>query len=115
MILIKHNTTGNYNFVNSLAGYDLQDWTIILENLDAEEIQNKRWSEALQALEEIPPNALKTISSSLDQDPRWSALKNATPTQIENYIQNNVVDLASAKQLLTVFAKVLRMLVIKGD
>jgi hypothetical protein len=115
MILIKHNQTNEYNFVNSLNGYELQEWTVILENLDPEEIQNKRWSEALQALEEIPSGVLKTISLSLDQDSRWSQMKSATPTQIETYIQNNVTDLASAKQVLIVFAKVLRLLAVKGN
>jgi len=37
---------------------------------------------------------------------RKDAILNATPKQIDNYIENNVTDLASAKQVLKLIAKI---------
>lgn len=37
---------------------------------------------------------------------RRDAILNATPQQIEQYIENNVTDLASAKQALKLIAKI---------
>jgi hypothetical protein len=42
--------------------------------------------------------------------PALKALLDATPNQIENYIDNNVTDLASAKQVLKILAKGVSML-----
>jgi CRISPR/Cas system-associated protein Cas7 (RAMP superfamily) len=37
---------------------------------------------------------------------RKDAILNATPRQIDNYIDNNVTDLASAKEVLKIIAKI---------
>jgi hypothetical protein len=37
---------------------------------------------------------------------RRNAILNATPQQIDNYIENNVTDLASAKAVLKIIAKI---------
>ena len=37
---------------------------------------------------------------------RRDEILNATPQQIDNYIENNVTDLASAKEVLKIIAKI---------
>lgn len=48
----------------------------------------------------------------LDNQNAWhDTILNATPQQVENYIQNNVTDLDSAKAVLTKLAKIIVILV----
>lgn len=48
----------------------------------------------------------------LDNQNAWhDAILDATPQQVENYIQNNVTDLDSAKSVLTKLAKIVVILV----
>lgn len=50
------------------------------------------------------PDTKKELAALRDQ------LLKATPTQIENYIENNVTDLASAKEVMKKMAVVLALL-----
>lgn len=50
------------------------------------------------------PDTKKELAALRDQ------LLKATPTQIENYIENNITDLASAKEVMKKMAVVLALL-----
>ena len=58
--------------------------------------------------------AVITIKSSIaysrDSDIRWQQLENATPTQINTWIDNNITTLASAKELLKTLTLAIRVL-----
>jgi len=48
----------------------------------------------------------KTVEEAERKQLRRNAIFNATPRQIDKYIDNNVTDLASAKEVLKLIAKI---------
>jgi len=48
----------------------------------------------------------KTVEEAERKRLRRNAILNATPRQIDRYIDNNVTDLASAKEVLKLIAKI---------
>jgi hypothetical protein len=48
--------------------------------------------------------------SALDADPRWVALQNATPQQVEAWLTANVTTIASARQVLKILLLAVRKL-----
>jgi len=61
---------------------------------------------------DVPKTCLviDSVKEAKEADPRWVALQNATPAQIETWINNNITDLASARNLLKTLVLVVRML-----
>ena len=55
-------------------------------------------------------NAITVIQNATEVDPKWVILKDATPTQIEDWVNNNVTTLADAKELFILLLKSVRFL-----
>lgn len=60
------------------------------------------WNVATQSFEPRPPTAAEETAAALSADPRWQALKTATPAQVESWLAANVTDMASARRVLKI-------------
>ena len=60
------------------------------------------------------PNRTK-LKTALRKDTAFEQLRDASPAQIDNYIENNVTDLASAKEVLKKLARVCIYLLSKDE
>lgn len=93
--------------VESTSGYDMTLYTTIVIVGDPLSL---RWDRALQQLVPRPPSAAETTQASLDADPRWQAMRTATPAQIEAWLTSNVTDLASARRVLKLLVLAVQIL-----
>lgn len=48
------------------------------------------------------PTPAEETAAALDTDPRWQAMKSASPAQIDTWLTANVTDLASARRVLKI-------------
>lgn len=86
------------------AGHDLTGCTVLDEV--PEPVHEHAWSQASQAFVPRPPNAQEELTA----DAHWSALKTATPSQIEAWLANNVNTLSEARRVLKLILLALRAL-----
>lgn len=49
-----------------------------------------------------PPTPAEETEAALEADPRWLAMRNASPAQIEARLASDVTDLASARRVLKI-------------
>jgi hypothetical protein len=61
-----------------------------------------------------PPNEREVTRTGLKTDARWEALKDATPAQIDAWLNTNVTTLAQARQVLGLLLKAMRVLASDG-
>ena len=64
------------------------------------------WNAVTSQFDPRPPNAAEDLKG----DPFWTALRDATPQQIENWLGNNVTNLAEARRVLKLILLALRAL-----
>ena len=57
-----------------------------------------------------PPTAHEVTQADLEADPRWRAMKTATPAQVDTWLTGNVVDLASARRVLKLLILAVQLL-----
>lgn len=57
-----------------------------------------------------PARAIELTGAALDADPRWAALKSASPAQIDTWLDANVTDLASARRVLKILCLAIQLL-----
>lgn len=61
-----------------------------------------RWDVATESWVNAPPSPSGETAAALEADPRWQAIKTATPDQVETWLTNNVTNLASARRVLKI-------------
>lgn len=83
--------------VDSTAGYDMTRYTTVTVTGDP---TAWRWDKATQQLVPRPLSAGEVTQADLEADPRWQAMRTATPAQVETWLAANVTDLASARRVL---------------
>jgi hypothetical protein len=83
--------------VNSTDGYDLSLYDTVEVTGDPREV---RWNKATEQLVPRPPSPAEETDGALAADPRWQALRGASPAQIDAWLTNNVTNLAQARQVL---------------
>jgi hypothetical protein len=98
--------------VYSTAGYDLADCTVI-DPVPTPE-HDFVWDKATQTFVPRPLTDSESTRLTLNGDPRWQALKNATPAQIDTWLANNVTNLAEARQVLGLILRAIRVLAADG-
>ena len=95
------DSTGVVLFVvYDTAGYDLTGLTVI-DNVP-EPPHEFVWNNTTMTFDPRPPTAAEETAKSLTADPRWQAIKTATPDQIDAWLTANVTDLASARRVLKI-------------
>jgi hypothetical protein len=65
-----------------------------------------RWNPVTSEFDPRPPNAAEDLKG----DPFWTALRDATPRQIDNWLTGNVTNLAEARRVLKLILLALRAL-----
>lgn len=55
-----------------------------------------------------PPTAAEVTANAMEGDARWQALRTATPAQITAWLNVNVTDLASAREVLRILVLALQ-------
>ena len=63
-----------------------------------------RWDVTTETWVVRPPTPAEGTAADLDTDPRWQALREASPAQVEAWLSANVTDLASARRVLKILA-----------
>lgn len=109
MILIRHIATSELLVVNSVDGYPAEAWAVV--RTDAVDLNGtaKRYRSD-GTLEDRPPQEPERTRADLNADPRWTALRNATGTEIDAWLTNNVTSLAQARQVLGLLLRAIRVL-----
>lgn len=95
-------------FVYETEGYDAEIFQFVPlpdDNPDA-----WQWDVATQSLIARPEGVADATFNSLAADPRWAALKGATPAQVETWLDTNVTDLASARTVFKFMLLALKVL-----
>ena len=93
-------------FVESTAGYDLALYDAVA--MPAGDPRDFTWDGA--AIVPRQPSAYEETQAGLDADPRWQAMKTATPAQVDTWLTDNVVDLASARRVLKLLILAVQLL-----
>lgn len=107
------NSNGDIEqIVGSTEGVDLTGMTVI-DNVP-EPPHEYVWNKVTQQFDPRPPTDGEATRATLNSDTRWSALKNATPQQIDTWLQNNVTNLAEARQVLGLILRAIRVLAADG-
>lgn len=95
-------------FVYETAGYDSTLYDFV--ELPDDNPDTWFWDVATETFVPRPPSDAEETFNQLAADPRWAALRNATPAQVENWLENNVTDLASARIVLKFMLLALKVL-----
>lgn len=93
--------------VASTSGYDMTLYTTVEVTGDP-----TQWRWDAQAKRLVPRSATPSeqTAAELESNPRWQAMKTATPAQVEAWLNNNVTDLASARRVLTLLVMAVQLL-----
>lgn len=68
-----------------------------------------RWDVASESWQPRPPTPLEETEADLAASPRFQALKEATPAEVDAWLDANVTDLASARRCLAVLVKAIQV------
>lgn len=82
-------------FVASTEGYDLAGLTVIEVEGD---VRRLRYRDG--RFVERDPTPAEETRAALDADARWQAMRDASPDQVQAWLDANVTDLASARRVL---------------
>jgi hypothetical protein len=96
-LILKADSTLD-SFVNSTDGYDLELYDVY----ELPEGDPGQWAWNGTAIVQRAPTASEETNAALEADPRWQAMKSASPQQVENWLAANVTDLASARRVLKI-------------
>lgn len=103
--LIDKATNTMVAVVDSTDGYDLSVFNVVPVTGDP-----AAWTWNGSQLVPRPPTPAEETATALTDDPRWAALKAATPAQIEAWLASNVSDLNSARRVLKVLVLAVQLL-----
>ena len=92
--------------VESTDGYDLALYDAVA--LPAGDPTQWAWNGS--AFVTRTPTPQEATEAALTDDPRWQAMKNATPVQIDSWLAANVTDLASARRVLKLLILAVQLL-----
>lgn len=84
--------------VVSTDGYDLT----LYDAVELPPGDPAQWKWTGSAFVPRDPTPAEATEAALTDDPRWQAMKAATPQQVENYLAENVTNLAQAREVLKV-------------
>lgn len=96
---------------NTLAAYtsDPSGYDLSLYNVVAAPAGNLRdWVWDGTQFVTRPPTAAEVTANAMEGDARWQALRTATPAQITAWLNVNVTDLASAREVLRILVLALQ-------
>lgn len=84
--------------VHATDGHDLTPYDV--HELPAGDPMQYRWNGSAFVVRD--PTPAEETAGALTADPRWAALKAASPAQIDTWLTANVTDVASARRVLKV-------------
>lgn len=99
--LVSKATNELVAIVERTDGYNLNDFDVVNVTGDP---GAWKWDKQSRALVPRDPSALELVENALGSDPRWTALRTATPAQVAQWMQTNVTTLAEARSVLVLLA-----------
>lgn len=91
-------------FTTDPSGYDLSLYNVVAA--PAGSPGNWVWNGAQFVAR--PPTAAEVTANAMEGDARWQALRTATPAQVSAWLNANVTDLASTREVLRILVLALQ-------
>jgi hypothetical protein len=93
--------------VHSTDGYDLTGLAVVAVPDPA---RDYAWDKATQTFVPRPLTPAEETAAAMEADPRWQAMKTATPAQIEAWLTANTTTLAEVRRVLKILILAVQML-----
>ena len=104
--LIRKSDGAHVANVESADGYDLA----LYDAVALPPGNPTQWAWSGSAFVTRDPTPQEATEAALTDDPRWQAMKTATPAQVDTWLTANVVDLASARRVLKLLILAVQLL-----